>query len=80
MATTLFLLAYVTLFLPVIIVISYLWIKALQAPAVTPGRVNLSPEERKELLYWAFCLPWTITPFPSDTHHEQETNYTTTKS
>ena len=55
------------------VVFSCALIKALQAPAVPHGRVELNSKERDELLYWAFCLPRTITPFPSDTHQEQET-------
>ena len=64
MGTTLFLLIYVTIFLPVIVVFSYVLIKALQAPTVKPGRIKLSPKEREELFNMAFRLPWSITPFP----------------
>jgi hypothetical protein len=74
MDMTLFLLVYVTLFLPVIIVFSYLFIKALQAPVDTRGRVkNLSTREHRELFEAAFIAPMRIKPFPPDTQHEQET-------
>ena len=81
MDTTLFLLVYVTLFLPVIIVISYVFIKVMQEPANKPRPVKkITTKEHRELFEAAFIAPMRIKPFPTNTHHEQENNYTTTKS
>lgn len=71
MNVTLFLLIYVTLFLPVIIVISYAFIKAMQEPANKPRHVKkMTTKEHRELFEAAFIAPMRIKPFPSDTHHE----------
>lgn len=69
----------VLLIIPVMLVISlYAILKVIQTPA-KPRHV-LSTREHRELFEAAFIAPKRIKPFPPDTHHEQETNYTTTKS
>lgn len=77
MDTTL-ILVYVVL--PVLIIIAA-FSKVIQEPVNKPYRVKkMSTREHRELFEAAFIAPMRIKPFPPDTHHEKETNYTTTKS
>lgn len=84
MGTTLFLLVYATILLPVMVVISYLFIKVLQEAEVhinKPYRVKkMSTREHRELFEAAFIAPMRIKPFPPDTHHEKETKQQSEKT
>ena len=67
MNVTLLLLIHVTLFLSVMIVIAYMFIKAMQTPANKTSRIVLSPEDHREIREKASIV---IIPFSTDTHNE----------